>query len=212
VELQRSVDGGTTWTAVRNTETNDGTITYPAAPVTILDYEAPNGTSTSYRARALHNYSGSYAASAWTATSSTTWTSADWWIKHPNVPALNLKLPGTAGAGAMFSYPDVVHAARQAAFQPLGAALPIVVSDTRGGATGTVIVQLRTIAEQNALDVLLDRVGTLLLQGPVTAGIPDRYIRVGDHSSVRVVDNANFLTTRETLPWTEVASPAGVQT
>lgn len=211
VELQRSVDGGTTWLAVRNTETVDGTITYPAAPVTILDYEAPNGTLTSYRARALHNYSGLYAASNWSTTATATWTSSDWWIKHPNVPALNLKLPaGTAGA--MVSYPDVQRAARQTAFQPLGATLPIVVADTRGGATGTVIVQLRTTAEKTALDALLDRVATLLLQGPAAQGEPDRYVRIGDHARVRLVNNGNFLTTRDTLPWAQVASPAGVQT
>jgi hypothetical protein len=211
VELQRSVDGGTTWLPVRNTELDDGTITYPAAPVTILDYEAPNGTVTSYRARALHNYSGVYAASAWSTTQTATFTATDYWIKHPNVPALNMKLPGGTAA-AMVSYPDVQRAARQTAFQPLGATLPVVVADTRAGATGTIVVQLRTTAEKTALDALLDRVATLLVQGPSSHGIPDRYVRIGDHSRVRVVDNGNFLMTRDTMAWTEVALPAGAQT
>lgn len=207
VELQRSVNGGTSWLAVRNTETYDGTIAYPAAPVTILDYEAPNGTLTSYRARALHSYTGIYAASAWSTTATATWTATDWWIKHPNVPALNLKL-----TQAMFSYADINHGARATSFLPLGASLPIVVSDTRGGPTGTVVLTLATLVSQDALDALLDTVATLLLQGPVGDGHPDRYVRFGDHASVRVGDRSWIKATHETLPWTEVALPIGAQT
>lgn len=206
VELQRSVDGGTTWLPVRNTQRDDGTFDTTAA-TTILDYEAPNGTLCSYRARSLHNYSGIYAAGAWSTTATATWSATDWWIKHPNIPALNLRL-----TKAMFSYANVERVARQTAFQPLGAALPVVVSDTRGGATGSVVLQLATLAEQNALDALLDTVGALLLQGPVAEGHPDRYVRFGDHAAVRTVDKSWALQTTETVPWTQVAVPAGAQT
>lgn len=206
LELQRSVDGGTTWLPVRNIYGSDGLVLQSTA-ATILDYEAPNGTATQYRARAAHNYSGEYASSAWSTPVSTTWTATDWWIKHPNVPALNLKL-----TQSMFSYGDVNRAARQTPFQPLGATLPIVVSDTRGGPTGTLVLQLQTVALRTSLNALLDTVSTLLLQGPAAEGQPDRYVRFGDHGSVRAVDKSWALTTRETLPWTEVASPAGAQT
>lgn len=207
VELQRSVDGGTTWLAVRNSETDDGTIAYPAAPVTIRDYEAPNGTLASYRARALHNYSGLYAASAWTATSSATWSAtSDWWIKDPNKPALNLKLPaGTAGA--MFSYADVTRAARRGIFQPVGAALAVSVYDTPASATGTIVVQLRTRAELNVLEALIEEATTLLLQGPVAHDEPDRYVSFGDMGAVRVLDKGWSQVRRVTLPWVEVGSP-----
>lgn len=206
MELQRSADSGATWGAVRNTDGDDGLV-LSSTTRTIYDYEAPNGTTTSYRARAQHSYSGVYASSAWSATGSATWTATDWWIKHPNVPALNLKL-----TNAMFSYANIDHAARQGVFQPLGAALPIVVSDTRGGATGSVIVMLSTAVLQNALDTLLDQSDTLLLQGPSSDGHPDRYVRFGDHSSVRLVDRSWAKATKETLPWIEVASPTGAQT
>lgn len=205
LELQRTLDAGVTWTPVRNTYGNDGLI-LQATAATVLDYEAPNGSTVGYRARSAHSYSGEFASSAWSATSNSSWTSTDWWIKHPNISALNLKL-----TRSMFSYADVNRAARQTAMQPLGAALPIVISDTRAGATGTIVVQLATLVEQNALDTLLDETSTLLLQGPVAEGHPDRYIRFGDHASVRKSDNSWSLPTMETLPWIQVASPPGAQ-
>lgn len=211
VELQRSIDGGTTWVAVRNTETTDGTITYPAAPVTIRDYEAPNGTLTSYRARALHNYTGVYAASAWTTTQTATFTSTDWWIKHPTKPALNLKLPGGTSA-AMFSYPDVNRVARQGVFQPAGATLPIVVSDTTAAASGTIVIQVRTRSDQDKAEALIAEATVLLLQGPVTHGEPDRYVAFGALNAVRVIDNGGFQIKRSTMPWIQVATPTGILT
>lgn len=204
LELQRSIDGGTTWLPVRNSYGNDGIVNVTGA--TIYDYEAPNGTAASYRIRALHSYSGVYAASDWSASASATWSSTDWWLKHPNLPALNLQL-----TTAMLSYADVQHAARMGVFQPLGATLPVVVSDTRAGATGTVVFLLSTAVLQNALDAILDAADTLFLQGPLAEGQPDRYVRIGDHSSVRIVDKSWAKATTETLPWTEVASPPGAQ-
>lgn len=207
IELQRSTDGGTTWLAVRNNEGSDGILDAEGdGTTTVLDYEAPNGTVTSYRARALHNYSGVFAASAWSTTQTATWTSTDWWIKHPNRPTLNLKL-----TQALLSYATVERGARNGVFQPLGATLPIVISDTRAGETGTTVLVLTTVAAQNALDTLLDQAATLLLQGPAAEGHPDRYVRFGDHSSVRQVDKSWALTTLETLPWTRVAAPPGAQ-
>lgn len=211
VELQRSIDGGTTWAAVRNSETTDGTITYPAAPVTIRDYEAPNGTLTSYRARALHNYTGVYAASAWTTTQTATFTSTDWWIKHPTKPALNLKLPGGTSA-AMFSYPDVNRVARQGVFQPAGATLPIVVSDTTAAASGTIVIQVRTRSDQDKAEALIAEATVLLLQGPVAHGEPDRYVAFGALNAVRVIDNGGFQIKRSTMPWVQVATPTGILT
>ncbi len=202
-ELQRSDDGGTSWVAVRTVDGDDGIIV--GAAVTIYDYEAPNGTLATYRARALHDYSGSFAASAWV-TNTVMWDTEDWWIKHPNLPALNVNL----GRG-MYSYSEVTRAARQGVLQPVGAQRPIVISDTRGGPVGVVVVQLATVALQDALDVLLDETATLLLQGPATHGHPDRYVCIGEHRSARVVDNARFHMTRETLPWTEVDPTAGAQ-
>ena len=90
--------------------------------------------------------------------------------------------------------------------------LPVVMSDERGGATGTVVIQCYSPAEQDALNLLLDTVDTLLLQGPAADGHPDRFVRFGDHASARVIDKAWSHITRETLVWHRVAVPSGSQT
>lgn len=214
-ELQRSTDSGVTWEPVRIHDDYDLTdnpgIIVPisvGAAVSFYDYEAPNGTAAGYRARTLHNYSGLYAASAWTSTQTATWTSTSWWIKDPAVPSLNMDL----GATRLTSYADIVRAARQGVFQALGASLPIVVSDTRAGAVGSITLTLLAVSEQDKLNALLDALDTLLLQGPVAHGHPDRYVRFGDHASSRAIDKAWSVTTREVLPWIETDVPGGPQT
>lgn len=214
-ELQRSTDSGVTWEPVRIHEDYDLTdnpgIIVPlsvGAAVSFYDYEAPNGTATGYRARTLHNYSGLYAASAWTSTQTATWTSTSWWIKDPEVPSLNMDL----GAIRLTSYADVARTARQGVFQALGAVLPIIVSDTRAGATGAITLTLVATSEQDKLNALLDSLDTLLLQGPVAHGHPDRYVRFGDHTSSRAIDRAWSVTTREALTWIETGASTGPQT
>ena len=170
---------------------------------TVYDYEAANGVATYYRARALHGYSGIYAASAWT-TANATWSSASWWIKHPNQPALNL-------AVVPYGLDTITRGVRQGVFEVAGRSLPVVVSDSvRSGATGTVTFLLESGADRDALAALLDTCDTLLLQGRDADYWDDRYVRFGEHSSARVADKAYVADTVETLPWTEVDSPAGV--
>ena len=170
---------------------------------TVYDYEAANGVATYYRARALHSYSGIYAASAWT-TANATWSSASWWIKHPNQPALNL-------AVVPYGLDTITRGVRQGVFEVAGRSLPVVVSDSvRSGATGTVTFLLESGADRDALAALLDTCDTLLLQGRDADYWDDRYVRFGEHSSARVADKAYVADTVETLPWTEVDSPAGV--
>ncbi len=201
-DLERSADGGVTWAPVRNAFGLQSRI--DSASATVYDYEAPNGVTVTYRARALHNYSGAYAASAWVQTTAL-WTSTAWWLKHPSLPALNVAIE-------LVAYGDVTRAARHGVFQPLGAALPIVVADTRAGAAGSSIAQTRSTATKESLEALSGRTDTLMLQGPAVAGEPDRYVRVGDLTAVRTVENVHVALRRFTLPWTEVALPDGQQT
>lgn len=202
-EVQRSLDGGATWETVRGLR-DDGLIEPASGTATAYDYEAPNGTTMHYRARALHDYSGVYAASAW-ATDTASWTSANWWLKHPLRPELNVAL-------AMDSQPDRARAARQGIFHPLGATYPIIVTDTRGSATGTIRVRTDSTAERDALDAILDTVSTLLLQGPLADGEHDRYVHIGDHARQRGIDKSFAVARFDTLPWIEVAAPSGVVT
>ena len=97
MELQRSVDGGVTWQAVRNQWGDDGLV-LSATTATIYDYESLIGTATLYRAAAAHNYSSVYATSAWSATGSVTVTSTQWWLKDVLRPALNVPIESSPTA------------------------------------------------------------------------------------------------------------------
>lgn len=199
LDLERSLDGGITWTSVRLVAgLVDRTL---GVSLNVYDYEAPAGITVGYRARALHNYSGLFAASAWT-TASTTWTSNGWWVKHPLLPDRNLRV-------LMRSYKTVTRGARQGVFQGLGALLPIVITDTRAGAVGSISIDALDLTDHDALTALVAMTTPLLLQGPANAGEPDRYVMFGDQASDRIVDNAKFHRRTITLPWTEVAKPAG---
>lgn len=200
LDLERSMDAGVTWLPVRH---SGGLLArLPGTSGTFYDYEAPNGVAVLYRARALHDYSGLFVASAWTSSASGTWSSTSWWLKHPLLPSLNRVVE-------LVTYGDVMWAARQGSFQPLGAAAPIVVADTRAGATGASTIRTRTTAARDELRALASPVATLMLQGPLTAGEPDRYIRVGDLSYSRVIENVNRAWRTFTLPWAEVEQPDG---
>lgn len=170
------------------------------ATLTAYDYEAPNGTTVSYRARALHDYNSATAAGAWT-NDTEAWSGTVWWLKHPQRPDLNV-------AVTVRSLPTRSRAGRQGVFQALGSAHAVVVSDTRGPGTGQVTLRSLTATAQNALDALLDEVTTLMLQSPAGQGGPD-YVRIGNHDRQRIVDAASAAMVWEALEFTEVASPTG---
>ena len=200
LEVQRSEDG-VTWEPLRLTTDTDGVITGTSADV--YDYEAPNGVLMSYRVRALHDYSGLYAASAWATTATATWSSSAVWLKAPESPSLNMVIEPD-------SIPGYQRPARQGIFQALGRTDQVVVADTRAAARGTLKISVASRAERDDLDALLDSSLTLLLQCPVAEDEPDRYLRFGDQDRARWIDKA-FATERiDTLAWSEVAAPTGV--
>lgn len=200
LDLERSLDGGTTWVPVRH---EGGLVARVVGTSgTWYDYEAPNGVQVLYRARALHNYSGLYAASAWTQNSAT-WSSTSWWLKNPADPSLNQ-------AVTLVTYGDVVKAARQGHFQPVGSSTTITVRDTRASAAGASTIRTNTTAERDAFEAVAELSATLLFQGPLAAGEPDRYISVGDMSAARLIENINHSRRTHTMPWVEVEQPPGV--
>ena len=167
----------------------------------LADYEAPNGVDVDYRARAVHDYSGEYAVSAW-ATDDATLSSTSWWLKHPHRPDLNTTVE-------IRSFQAVQRAGRAGVFQPLGSSIAVVVADqARGAMTGQVVLKSFTQAAQDDLDTLLDTQATLLLQSPAGAGGPD-YIRFLDHARERVVDWQDASRVWDALGFVQVASPTG---
>jgi hypothetical protein len=201
LEVQRSLDGGTTWEPVRLETDTDGVVT--GLETTVFDLEAPNGTAMKYRARAGHNYTGEYSWSDWATAVTATWTSDSWWLKAPENPALNMTV-------VPYSVPGYQRPARHGVFQPLGSQDTIVVSDIRSAARGTLRLQVDTSAEQDDLDALIDSGLTLLLQAPPAHHWPDRYVRFGDQARDRWLDKAWVGEVLDTLPWWEVPAPAGV--
>jgi len=195
-EVQFSHDGGSTWVAVR-TEEGEGVIT--GNDETIWDYEAPNGETVTYRARALHDYSGLWAASAWVQDSDS-WSSQDRWLKHPTDPNLNTKVE-------VHSYASHQRSARQTVHQPLGRTDPVVVTDTRGPKRGEITLWLDDEVDREALGDLLETLAPLLLQMADGDERPDRWVVFGDAGSQSAVDKLAVADTLDTLTWTEVARP-----
>lgn len=179
-----------------------GTYFEGAQPVTVYDYEAANGGATYYRARALHNYSGQYAASSW-ASDDAAWSSRDWWLKHPTKPAMNL-------AVVPYSAPGISRASRQGVFNVLGRKFPVVVDGVRGGRSGTLVLEVDTDEEHVALVKLLDETTTLLLQARSGHHFEDAWVRFQSQDGTRIVDKLEAEPTFESLPWVEVDRPAGV--
>lgn len=198
LEVQRSLDSGVTWETVRQLQA--GRLTPVAGAFTLFDYEAPNGLPVEYRARALHDYSGLFAASAWVQDGAA-WSSSAWWLKHPHLPELNVMV-------TVRSFPQVQRAGRFGAFQPLGATHAVVVSDTRGPVTGAITFAAATIGGQDELDLLLDQAATLLLQAPADER-PPGYVQFHDSTRARIADWARADTVTEQLTFTAVAPPPG---
>ncbi len=170
-----------------------------------MDYEAPNGRIANYRARAVHDYGdGLYGFSDWEIDDAM-WSSSQWWLKHPNLPPLNLPV-------TVRSYRSAQRTSRQGVISALGARLPLVVSEVRSGGRGVVVLYTHDLLGLDALEALLDENATFLLHGPADDDEPDRYVRFGDEDASRLFDKS-FLRMRDvTLPWIEVAVPDGAMT
>lgn len=190
VLIERSDDGGTTWTTV---DEHTGGSSYTA-----YDYFAPSGVSMTYRASAWNDTVSARLYS--TATTHSVTSSAGWWLKHPTDETLNVEL-------SLRSNPTVSKAARQSVSQPLGRSDAVVTTDTYGPDSGQIVAHARTFSALDPLDAILDTASVLLLSGPVGQGWADRWVVFGDRETTRLVDNGNFLRFDVTLPWTETQAP-----
>lgn len=172
-----------------------------AGTKTTYDYEAANGASRSYRARAVADFGGVSKVGNWSSVASGSWTSPDWWFRDYNDSTKNLRVN-------LRSYPGAQQQANVGLIRPLGAKYAIAITDVRGPTTGTITVRADSLAERNALLTLLDQPGPKLIQGPPTAEIPERWVVFGNLTSQRLVDGAVLAYSDETLEWTEVDRPA----
>lgn len=177
VEVQRSIDAGTTWSYVRGGEyvppaTTTLYSTGDANNFDINDWEVPNGTMVLYRARATRILSGLPITGAWVQTSAAVaWTSGEVWLKAPDEPALNRTVQFRA-------VPEAEFPRRQGAIQVLNRTNPVVISDVLSGGAGTLTFQTADDTEMRDLFALL-RKPVLLLHPTPGWAIPPQYIAPG---------------------------------
>lgn len=198
-EIQKLQTDGETWKTIRTVEGSGILLPDDDDEAVAFDPEARNGTEESYRVRALHDYSGVYAASGWVE-GSDTWETSRWWVKHPSQPVLNLPV-------IVHSEPGFSRAARQGIFQALGSDRAVVVDDTPGPKTGSIVFRFDTEAEQAAFDELFTAGVSLLVQAPPDHHWPDRWVRLANQERSRIIDKSYSEATFDTYSWTEVGRP-----
>lgn len=170
-EVQRSVDGGVTWAAVR-----DGDALTPSGAyiATVTDYEAPRGVTARYRARAVGVDGSDEVASDWS-TDATVSVPNDgaWWLKVIGASALNVS------AARVTDGVSEEQGGQVAVFQPIGRARSVVVEGALGGRDGSYRIFTSSDAEFSAVYAAVTSQRTLLVQDPFGQ---QKYVRVTDRS------------------------------
>lgn len=195
-DLQRSVDGGTTWQYVRG----GFNAAVSGSTVTVQDYETANTQTVIYRARASYT-AGSYITGSWiSSASSAGWTSTSLWLKDPFVPARNMIVENDL-------MPEPDYPRMQGVFNVLGATFPVVVSDALGAGQSTITLETITQANEAAIKLLASG-AVLLLQAPAVMGWGSRYVAPGKLSERRATQTVASDWRLWTLVLTEVDVPA----
>lgn len=167
VSIERSADGGATWTRVRGGLRAAGAF---GSPLTVQDYEAERGRALAYRASVEATVSDQQLVSSWTmAAVSGVLPAAGWNLKVPLDPSQNL-----LGANVIAD-PEWTQVEDAVTFRPVGRRHPVVVSMSLGGADGSLAVVTGTDEEWEAVQALREYQGTLYLESPFGWG---RYVRI----------------------------------
>jgi len=196
IDLERSDDGGTTWTAVRDGTDVAGTF---GSATAIVDYEAPRLTTVKYRARVSASLSGALNTSNWSAATNAGPIPADKWnLKVPQVPALNV-----------YDIRVVVNPSEDitedlGVFRPLDRRYPIVVAGKLGGWDGEFTIATITSAEWYAVKAIVERQSVLLLQSPYGW---EKYVRIINGARTLIQGTTTTPRRQVTFQYVEVGSP-----
>lgn len=183
--FERSLDGGLTWTTVRGGEA----VTVSGGNATWDDYEFAPGVVNTYRIDDGDDL--------WAFDFTPVQTAV--WIKSISRPFLNRPV-------AVVDHSDITLPARNGVFPVIGRAAPVAVTDVRLARQFQMTIKADTIADADAIEVVLAGGDPLFVQVPPDArDIPGGYVVVGDairrrfgHVSVRRWFD---------LPMTTVAAP-----
>lgn len=168
----------------------------------VYDYEAPYGMLVTYSVTVRNAAGGTVASGVAAATLAVPRP----WLVHPGVPSLSVELPKVKALA------ERTRKVNQGVHEPLGRAMPIVVTDGRRKAvTSTLTVRTRTLLELDRLTALLDDTSPLLLNVPATLGwgVTAEYVAVGDTTESRDLDVGADPYRLWTFPYMVVAAPVG---
>lgn len=210
VEVERSDDAGVTWLPVRGAtnlavgETNTFVTTFSSTSLVVKDYEAPNGVSVLYRARAMTNNSGSDIIGPWTTSSAVSWASQPgWvWLKDPHNPTLNVMLN-------VQEMPNPTRPITQGIDEIIGSELVNVISDVRRGVIGTFVAMTTSKLDGATLDSATAS-PFKLMQFPASHLWGSKYVALGDIQEMHLPDaqytDAGYRLWR--IAYVEIARPA----
>jgi DNA-binding transcriptional regulator YdaS (Cro superfamily) len=154
--IERSIDGGVTWTTVRGLSAYQ--LPQPSqTSVTLYDYEATRGLAVQYRARVYVISGLSTIAGPNSATSAATVAPTDWRLKDPQDATRNITVRVQPGVKITFPKPLVVD-------YPIGQGTTAVSHDGVRMAVIAATLMTLTKVDYDALYLLLNSGRTLLLQ------------------------------------------------
>ncbi|CAG6392781.1 hypothetical protein NMG29_06675 [Streptomyces cocklensis] len=171
--------------------------------LTVEDYEAPIGVEVTYRFEMHDATTGASAGGGTSNTVSLTLPDiSDCWVKDPLQPQRNMLLQAAAA-------PDWTRPIEQTEHRIRGRRNSVILSDVRGGLTGTLQVWTMTDEGRAGLHYALDTGNPLLIQFSPGLGLEDAYFAVGEVTEPRLIAYGGEPRRRWSLPLTEVDAPIG---
>lgn len=178
-----------------------------ADSMAVSDVEAPLGAAVTYTAiTQLHNSDGSITTwSVGSAAVAITVANGTAWLKNLTQSALNTQVQ-------IQTLSDVKRAGRQQAYDVIGRQNSVVISDVRGGRTGTLTLMTTASTDMNALNSILNPGGVVFLQFTPADGFADMYFVPGDVTIKRPSSTSTDFTRLWDVAFIEVDSPSGATT
>lgn len=197
ITVERSDDGGTTWTSVRGMTALNASF---GVQTVRYDYEAPRGKLVYYRARTSAYVSGVLNTSAATTPQSVTITADGWNLKCPQSPDLNYHAISIIGKPSENVDEDM------GVFRPNGRRYPVVVAGTLTGWDGDLDIVTSTDAEWAKVKALVESQAVLYLESPYGWS---KYIRLIGGAKTTMEGTATTPRRRIGMSYVQTSSPSG---
>lgn len=182
----------------------------------LYDTELPLDTPVWYRADTAQTQSTAFDDDG----SVTVASSGAVWLKDPVRPFNDLSITIPTGVSDptcdptsgiyLVGFDASQYAAASGRFPVEASPYPAVESRPRRGATSSLVLVTRLLADRDRLRNLLAAGGVLLLQTPATFGYGDMYIDVGDATESRLARDHRKPWRQWSLPWVQTSAPGGL--